>query len=92
MDEFLFHFDILESKLFHFKFFISLYKSENNISTVTVPKIQFSLVFRTMSHIQNRIKLLRLVYVRTTEVEIFGSESEKQLILRKGPLKICIVK
>ena len=36
------------------------------------------------------IKLESLVYISATEVEIFGSEYEKKLILRKQP-QICIV-
>ncbi len=31
------------------------------------------------------------VYIYITEVEIFGSVQKKNLILRKWPLKICIV-
>ena len=38
------------------------------------------------------IQLESLVYVSAAEVEISRSECEKKLILRKQPLKICIVK
>ena len=38
------------------------------------------------------IQLESLVYVSAAEVEISDSEYEKKPILRKWPLKICIVK
>ncbi len=45
-------------------------------------------------HIQDIDRIvffLSLVCVSATEVEIYGSVQEKKLILRKWPLKICIV-